>query len=81
MDIYLTILICLIWFGLGFVGFIIEAKKQNYKEFKGVKDEFLVCIFMGVVTFVVFIGMILYDWFDKGMNKLLYKINSKNNKK
>lgn len=82
MNILLIISICLIWFGLGFAGFIIEAKRMNYKKFdKEVKDEFLVCIFLGVITFILLIGTVLYDRFDKGMNKLLYKMNGKNNKK
>lgn len=82
MNILLIILICLIWFGLGFTAFIIEAKRMNYEKFdKEVKDEFLICIFLGVITFIFLIVIVLYDWFDKGMNKLLYKMNSKNNKK
>lgn len=86
MNIVLIILICLIWLSLGFIGFIIEARRMNYERFdKEVKDEFLVCIFLGVFTFTILIGIVFYDslcdWFDKGMNKLLYKINGKNNKK
>ena len=78
MKLYLIVLIVLfIWFSLGFIGFIIEAKKEKFMQFdKNIRKEFLTCISYGLVTFIIFVGLSLIDWFNHIMDKLLHKINS-----
>ncbi len=70
------VLILVVWFGLGFVGFIIEAKYKNFTEFdKVTKDEFVACVMLGMITFLYMSFCYISDWFNRFMGWLLKKIN------
>ena len=75
------IVICavLVWFILGFIAFLIEAKMENCIKFdKEARCEFKACLLLGLVAFIIILCMVLYDWFcNTFMDGLLFKINGK----
>lgn len=76
-GLFLTIvLVLIVWFILGFVGFIIEAKCKNFTEFdKKTKDEFVACVMLGMMTFLYMSFCCISEWFNTFMEWLLKKIN------
>lgn len=71
-------LVLLIWFLLGFVGFLISAKRNKFTQFnKEAKEEFIACVILGGITFIVMAVINIVDWFKYFMDNLLYRMNSK----
>jgi uncharacterized membrane protein len=69
--------VILIWFILGFIAFLIEAKEENYTSFnQEARREFKFCLANGLLSLVVMLTVVIYNWFcNKFMNELLFKIN------
>jgi hypothetical protein len=71
--------VILVWLILGFIAFLMEAKMENYIEFNSeARHEFMVCMYFGLLSFLIMVCTVLYDWFcNKFMNGFLFKINGK----
>lgn len=77
LEIFLMIMfIVVIWFLLGFVGFLIEAKREGYIEFNSqTKSELGSCVALGIITFIFMICSCIANWFNSFMNWLLKQMN------
>ena len=77
-EIFLSIgLFLVVWFALGFIAFLIEAKRLKcYKTFdKTAQQDFIVITGLGFISFVIEIILVVIEWFINAMNKILKKIN------
>ena len=71
------ILILLVRLIIGFISFLIDAKLNCYDTFNDstVKADFMCCILLGPLAFIVLTGICISDGFNIFMNWLLKKIN------
>lgn len=70
--------VVLVWFLCGFIGFLIEAKREGCTKFDGeASDEFMACMVLGVITLIVMVCCSVKDWFIEFMDSLLWRINHK----
>jgi len=84
MKIFLLLcLILLIWLTLGFIAFLIEARVENYTSFtREARGEFKCCLGFGLVSLLIMLAEVIYDWFcNKFMDGLLFRLNNKNKQK
>ena len=79
MSLQITIGVALVlWIILGFIGFFMEAKIAKYTKFdKEAREEFFVCILLGLVTFLCFVSQLAWKRFIDFMDKALWKLNCK----
>lgn len=77
LEMFLIIVVILVtWYLLGFIGFLIEAKRQGYTQFDSqIKSELGSCVVLGIITFVFMIGSCMVDWFNSFMDWLLKQMN------
>lgn len=70
-------LILIIWITFGFIGFLIEAKINHFTTFDDykVRDEFIECLFLGAITFIIMLCCVISESFPTFMNWLLKKLN------
>lgn len=78
MEIFITVIICIIvWAVLGFIGFIMDAKRYTYYDGfdRNAKSNLCVMVGLGAIAFLIVVGLYIADWFNEFMDKLLKKLN------
>lgn len=74
----IILVIILVWMLCGFIGFLIEAKREGYTKFDyEERKEFIGCLFLGGITLIFMICCNVYDWFIRFMDSVLWRINHK----
>lgn len=70
------ILLILLWIGIGFCTFLIDAKLTYRCNFdRSAKRDLIICIIFSVFPFIIIIGQFIYFNFEAFMDNLLKKIN------
>ena len=80
LQILITSIICIIvWVVLGFVGFVMDAKRyQHYDCFdREAKSNLCAMILLGGFAFVIVVGLYITDWFNNFMERLIKRLNEK----
>ncbi len=78
LQIFITTIVCVVvWAVLGFVGFVMDAKKYSYYDGfnKKAKSNLCVMVGLGAITFFTIVCLYIADWFNNCMDILIKKLN------
>lgn len=79
LIVFLSILaVFLVWILCGFLGFLIEVKKEGFTKFDSKeKEECTACVLLGGIALIWIIICCIRDWFIRFMNTVLWRMNHK----